>query len=318
MLISTKIHPPQLKSNLLNRQHLIDRLSDGKKHRLMLITAPAGYGKTSLVGQWINRDNPRVAWYSIDDTDNDFDIFFRYLMAALIKVDKGFQKILGPYLKGRVRLDEDDVVPVIIQALNTLSNDLYVIMDDYHEIRVDRVHRALARILKYLPPKGHIVIISRHKLPPSLVRVKCQYDMVEITPDDLKFSEDETRYFFKQVIPLDLTTDQIHELVRLVDGWVAGFQMFGLSQTGREIAQEPERIIKAAGREVVDYLIQEVVMAQPEKVRQFLYKTCALSRLNAEICQHVAGYFDAGKILDDLHRQNLFLIPLNADHTWFR
>ena len=292
MLISTKIHPPQLKSNLLNRHHLIDRLSDGKNCRLFLVTAPAGYGKTSIVGQWLQRDTPFFSWYSIDDTDNDFDIFFRYFLAALVEAEGGLERFLGPLLQGQARLTEDDVIPTIIHALNTLEYDLYVILDDYHLISTDTVHQALARMMRYFPPKIHVVIISRHKLPRFLTRFKCQYDIVEITPDDLKFSAEETRDFFKSVIPLDLTKDQIQALTCISNGWVAGFQIFGLSQMTRKLPIDPESITKAAGREVMDYLITEVVMVQPERIKQFLYQTSALARLNADICRYITGFSD--------------------------
>ena len=318
MLIATKIHPPLVKSNLLNRKHLIDRLSKAKGCNLILITGPAGYGKTSLAAQWIKREKLSAAWYSLDDTDNDFDMFFRYILTSLIEADVELEKILGPLLQDQTLLTEKDMVPRVIHALNTLGNDVYLVLDDYHLIHLDGIHHALARIIRYLPAQVHFVIISRHKLPPSLFRFKFQYDMMEITPDDLRFTEDEAAEFFKQVFPLDLSRNQIHDLSQFAGGWVAGFQIFGLTLKEKSNLENLDETLKTASREVIDYLMNEVVNVQPEKVKQFLYHTAVLYRFNAEVCRHVTGLADAGKILNDLHSMNLFLVPLDAEKTWYR
>ena len=318
MLISTKIHPPQLKSNIMYRKGLVDHLKNADKCRLILITGPAGYGKTSLTGQWIERENPAVAWYSIDETDNDFDIFFRYFLSALVEAENGIEPILGPLLQDQSRLSAEDVIPTLIHALNAISYDIYVVLDDYHVIDVDDIHKALARVMKYLPAKVHVVIISRHRLPQSLCRFRYQYDMVEIGPEDLKFSEREAEHFFKKVIPLDLTRKQIRELNRYAGGWVAGFQIFGLSLKGKKTVTKPEKMLKAASKEAIDYLINEVISVQSEKVKTFLYQTAVLNRFNEKVCRFITGLPDAGKIISDLHRRNLFLIPLDPEQQWFR
>ena len=318
MLISTKIHPPPLKSNILFRKSLLDNLKDAVDYRLILITGPAGYGKTSLAGQWIESEKPHVAWYSIDDSDNDFDIFFRYFLSSLVEAENSLEPILDPLLQDQTRLSAEDVIPTVIHALNAVSYDFFVILDDYHMIEIDDIHKTLARVMKYLPPKIHLVIISRHRLPRSLCRFRYQYDMKEIGPEDLKFSEREAEYFFKNVIPLKLGRKQIRELYRYAGGWVAGFQIFGLSMKDKEDVTKPEKILKAAGKEAVDYLINEVISIQSEKIKSFLYRTAALYRMNVEVCKFVTGLSDAGKILNDVHRRNLFLIPLDPAQQWFR
>jgi LuxR family transcriptional regulator, maltose regulon positive regulatory protein len=318
MIITTKIYLPLLKSNLLNRKHLIDRLSDAGGSQLILITGPAGYGKTSLAGQWVKRDNLTAAWYSIDDEDNDFDIFFRYFLTTLIKADNRLEETMGPLLHVQTRFSQKEIIPPIIHALNTLAGDVYLILDDYHMIKVDEIHHALGRIIKYLPRNVHVVIISRYRLPQSLYRLRLQYDVVEITQDDMKFSEHEAEFFFKQVIPLDLSKNQIRDLTRFAGGWVAGFQIFGLSLKGKKNLEGIDEILRTASREVIDYLMNEVVGVQPEKVKLFLYQTAVLDRFNADVCRFVTGLSDAGKILNDLHRMNMFLVPLDQKHMWFR
>ena len=229
MLISTKINVPQLKPSLLYRNHLIGRLAAISRGRFVLITGPAGYGKTSLAGQWINRDNLHVAWYSIDEAENDLDLFFRYFMAALINKNNALETKLGPLLHDRHSLRADDVIPAIIQSLSDLAEDMVVVLDDYHLITNDVVHHAIGRLLEYFPAGIHLVIISRHRLPKPLQRAKYHCDMVEITPEDLKFSENEAQYFFKHVIPLELTHQEIRELTQFTGGWVTGLQIYGLS-----------------------------------------------------------------------------------------
>ena len=318
MLISTKMHPPQLKANLLERQHLIDHLAAGSQSQLMMITGPAGYGKTSLALQWINQHNPQIAWYSVDESDNDPDLFFRYLMTALVNGGSRLKKALSHLLHDGNPITPDDAIPAIIHALSTLPEDFYVVLDDYHLVTEDGIHLALARLLKYLPPKIHVFIISRHMLPRTLHHFKYECDFAEITVQDLKFSEKETEHFFKQVIPLELAHQQIRVLNRITRGWVTGCQIFGLWQRNRKIMEQPRGLFKITSSESVDYLINDVVKSQPEKIKTFLYQTAGLNRFDADMCRHVTGSEDAGKILVDLHRHHLFIIPLDPEHTWYR
>jgi LuxR family transcriptional regulator, maltose regulon positive regulatory protein len=318
MLITTKIQLPLQKSNLLSRKHLLDRLTPGKNAQLILITGPAGCGKTSLALQWVNRNHFRTAWYSMDETDNDFDIFFRYLLTALIQIDDLLEEAIGPLLQDQMRLTEKRVIAPLLGAVSGLGEDIYLILDDYHVIDMDEIHHALARILKYLPPKLHVVLISRYRIPKALCRFRFQYDVVEISSEDLKFSDQEAERFFHSVIPLELSRNQIHEVRKFADGWVAGFQIFGFSYQRTMSSQGIEESLKAAGRAAVDYLMNEVVNVQSENVKLFLYQTAALNRFNGEACAFVTGLPDAGKILSDLHRMNLFITPLDPEEKWFR
>jgi len=318
MLITTKIQLPLQKSNLLSRNHLLDRLTQGKNAQLILIIGPAGCGKTSLAVQWVKRNQFPAAWYTVDETDNDFDIFFRYLLTALIQTDDLLEEAIGPLLQDQLRLTEKRVIAPLMGALSGLGKDIYLILDDYHMIGVDEIHHAMARILKYLPPKCHLVLISRYRIPKALCRFRFQYDVVEISPEDLKFSDQEAERFFHSVIPLELSRNQIREVRKFADGWVAGFQIFGFSYQRTMKDQGLEESLEAAGRAAMDYLMNEVVHGQSENVKLFLYHTAALNRFNADACAFVTGLSDAGKILADLHRMNLFIIPLDSEEKWFR
>ena len=318
MLISTKTHPPPLKPRLLDRRHLIQHLDTASQRQLIMITGPAGYGKTSLAIQWINHHKPQVAWYSLDETDNDPDLFLRYFMTALITAEKGFEEAFNPLILDNHPLKPDDVIPLIIHTLNTFQADIYLVMDDFHLILNDVVHSAIIRFLNYLPTKVHIIILSRHKLPQAYSRAKYHYDTEEITPDDLKLTDKEANDFFRVTIPLELTQKQIRELLKITGGWVTGFQIFGLSQKNKRAVNQPHKLLKITGRESIDYLINEVVGMQSDQVKTFLSRTAVLYRFNTALCQYVTGDSDSQKILTDLYRQNLFLIPLGSDHAWYR
>ena len=318
MLVSTKTHPPRLKPNLLFRENLTEHLESAAQKPLALIAGPAGYGKTSLALQWIDRYDPHVAWYAMDETDNDPDLFLRYLMVSLIHAEKRLAEMLNPLVQDRHPQTPDDAIPMILHSLNTLDRKLYIVLDDYHVISNDVVHRSVVRLLTYLPENAHVIIISRHPLPQKFSRAKYNCETEAITADDLKLSEKEARGFFDVTIPLEIAEHQIQKLLGITGGWVTGFQIFGLSRKQNKTDMPAQHMLKITGREAIDYLMSEVVESQPDPVKAFLYRTAGLDRLNPALCQYVTGYPDAEKTLHHLYHQNLFISPLDDAFSWFR
>jgi LuxR family maltose regulon positive regulatory protein len=318
MLIKTKLGMPPLRHTMLRRTSLLQKLSTAKERRLILIVGQPGSGKTSLASQWIGQEGLRSVWYSLDENDNESDLFLRYLLTALSKTDDGFARASKPLLKGRKRLSPQEVIPVIVQYAVDLSADLYLVLDDYHAITAREIHDTLSHLLNYLPPKMHLILICRHECPFSLSKLKVRNQMVEISDADLRFTEKEGEQFFAEIIPVEIPIDQIRELTRHTEGWVGGLQLIGLTLQGRKDPTDLSDVLNSARRAAAEYLIDEVVNVQPEKVRTFLYETVFLNRFNAELCNEITGMEEAREILDYLHRINLFVVPLDNEDTWYR
>ena len=207
--------------------------------------------------------------------------------------------------------------PKLFEKLQ-ISKKTHIVFDDYHLVTNNTIHQAVAHLLKYLPENIYVFIISRHILPPPLHRFKVQFETLEVTAEELKFSNEEAQQFFKEVVPMEITREQVHELTHITGGWVAGFQIFGLFQKSARNSGQPIEMINFSGKQAMDYLINEVVNEQPERIKKFLYQTTVLNRLNADLCMHVTGFSDTQKILDDLNRHHLFLTPLDSKHRWHR
>jgi LuxR family maltose regulon positive regulatory protein len=317
-LVSTKLNIPPVNARMLQRTHLVERLSAGKGCRLMVIHGVAGSGKTSLACQWINGDGIRAAWYSLDKSDNDSDTFFRYLLTALSQADTVFKSAMSRWLQSQKKLSAKEVTPFIVNCLNYLPGDLYLVLDDYQQITSKRIHHALSFLLDYLPHNLHLVIISRCSPPFSLVQFKVRNQTVEISAEDLRFTEEETERYFTDIVPLKLSPKEAHELARYTEGWVAALQLLGLSLRGKETLDGLNNIFNRTFHETADYLIDQVIDVQPKKVKDFIYVTALLERFNVSLCRELTDCPDVPPILDHVYRNNLFLVPLDSERTWFR
>ena len=318
MLITTKIRAPLLRSKIVHRTQLVDRISVNQSCRLVLISGMAGSGKTSLVCQWIAQVKPLVAWYSLDSMDDDTDLFFRYLLFALSDLHKGLSSALAPLLQDKRGLLGKEVVASVIEALVDVTEDVYLVIDDYHLITSREIHDALSYFLSHMPPQMHVIFISRKELPFPISHFKVRNQMIEISALDLKFTEKETTAFFTEVMPINLSEDQIHQMGKQTDGWVGGLQLLGLSLQGEEDIHNLKDIMGKTRDEAADYLMNEVIDTQHEDVKTFLYATSLLDRFNIQVCQAVTGLENVSEILDHLYRNNLFLIALDNERIWYR
>ena len=318
MLISTKLDIPPLNERMISREHLIDQLSAGKDRRLILITGMAGSGKTCLVCQWIKHDKISAAWYSLDPTDNEEDLFFRYVLASFAKKDDRLAETFNLFLQGRKKLSHEETCHFLVESMATLVGHTYLVLDDYHHITLKEIHDALSYLLRYMPPNLHIILINRHQPPLSLGRLRVRDQVVEISAEKLGFTQKETEQYFAEVIPVKLSVDEVRELARYMEGWVSGLRLLALVlTTEEENGNLTEALIKVS-REVTEYLAREVIDVQPPRVKAFLEATALLERFNVEVCAEIAGVQDAGDLLDFIYRNNLFLVPINAEGTWYR
>ena len=318
MLIGTKLCVPPLKAGMLDRKHLTDRLSLGRDCRLISVSGPAACGKTSLICQWIRREELPVAWYSLDEADNDPETFFQYLLTAINGARSFSASGIRHAAQGQQKLSSRDTVSHLIEELNELIHDLYLVLDDYHLITCQEIHDALSLLVAHMPPTMHLVVLSRYEVPFSLARLKVRNEILEISSQDMKWSHKETERFFREVLGIHLSPGQSEELTRRMEGWVGGLQLFALSLKGKRTMPSLAAVLGKASQEAADYLINEVINTQAEKVRLFLLKTALLDRFNAEVCRVVTGMEDAPVVLDYVFQNNLFLNSLNDEETWFR
>ncbi|MGA2107716.1 MAG: LuxR C-terminal-related transcriptional regulator, partial [Syntrophorhabdales bacterium] len=317
-LITTKLNAPSLKSKMVERTHLLDRLSEAREFPLIVISGVAGSGKTSLACQWASRDELSLAWYSVDKSDNDFNLFSQYLLASLSLADDDLSTLLEADLRAAGSFTKKQLVARLIQNVSCLANDLYLVLDDYHCITSRVVHDIVAGLLNHTPPNLHLVILTRHDIPFSLSPFRVRNQIMEISALDMRFTEAEAERFFADVIPVRLTTQKAHEIARHMDGWIGGLQLLGLSLKGRNAQEDLGELLSKGNRKIWDYLMEEVITVQPHKVRSFLEATAPLDRFSADLVREVTGIRDAGEVLDAIYRNNLFLVPLDAGSQWYR
>ncbi len=317
-LIWTKLQIPPLRSRTVYRKHLVDLLNGGKDRSLIVVSGPPGSGKTSLVCQWIKETGLRAIWYSLDESDNDGDLFFRYLITALGRADSRFASALGPLLSLNAKLAGQAVFSAVIAQCFDLPDHAYLVLDDYHLIASGAIHEDLIWFLKRIPPKLHLVIISRRTLPFSVSHFGLRNQITEISAEALKFSREETARFFTEIFPIELSSDQVDAVAERMEGWVGGLQLFGLSLEGREVPDTLSNLMARAYHEAAGCLIEQIISRQPRKMRRFLLATALLDRFSVELCREITDMNDAGAMLEKAYRDNLFLAPLDQRRKWYR
>ncbi|HTF07035.1 MAG TPA: LuxR C-terminal-related transcriptional regulator [Asanoa sp.] len=321
-VLATKLFAPARRAQLVARPRVTERLGStlDAGHRLTLVSAPAGFGKTTVLSDWLadlaqGHSHMRVGWLSVDDGDNDLARFLAHLVAAL----------------QRAGLDVD--APTQTAGLSPLVNDIVhagerepqahwvVVLDDYHAIGASEVHEAVTFLLDHLPDQLHLVMATRSDPPLPLARLRTRGQLTELRAADLRFTATEAREFLNQVMGLELTAADVAALEDRTEGWIAGLQLAALSLRGIADRAEVAGFIEAftgSNRFVIDYLADEVLARQPPQVRDFLLRTAVLDRLNGPLCDAVTGGTGGARTLADLERGNLFVVPLDADRSWYR
>lgn len=318
-LLQTKLRPPLATEGFVSRQRLIERIQHGLNGRATIISAPPGFGKTTLLSVWLaihNRTN--VAWYSLDEDDNDPIRFFAYLAASLRTVEPDSVSTLGSLLEAGSANPRELVAALLNDLAEFSSKRVVLALDDYHHITQQPIHDALAYLIDHLPNNLHLVFISRADPPLPLGRWRVRGQLTEIRADDLRFTEEEAAQFLNRTMGLSLSAEDVRMLEARTEGWVAGLQLAALSL--QKSANPSESIAAFAGsnRFVADYLTDEALARQPESLREFLLKTSILERFNASLCNAVLNMNNAEATLLELERANLFIIPLDSESNWYR
>ncbi|MBN1937236.1 MAG: hypothetical protein JW934_21430 [Anaerolineae bacterium] len=324
-LLKTKLYIPPLRPGWVFRPHLVERLDAGLRLgcKLTLLSAPAGFGKTTLLSEWIAgcAQDTRVAWISLDQEDNDLARLLAYLAAAIQTVEPG----LGQNALARVQPSQPpDTEAMLIDLINVLADcrgAIVLVLDDGHEIAADVVHNALTFLLDHLPPHAHMVIATRVDPPWPLALLRSRQEMIELRAQDLRFTLEEAAAFLNNTLGFALSAKDIAALDARTEGWIAGLQMAALSMRGQEDAAAFIQAFSGSHRFVLDYLVEQVLDQQDDALQTFLLQTSILERLTAPLCDAVVqegGLANSQTTLDYLDRANLFVVPLDDERRWYR
>jgi LuxR family maltose regulon positive regulatory protein len=319
-LLATKLYVPRSRSDLVVRPRLSALLRDGDTRKLTLITAPAGFGKTTLVAAWLAELGlaENAAWVSLDASENEPRLFWAYVITALQTSDPSVGR-------QALALLQSVQPPAIERVLTTLINDIAVAdadfmlaLDDYHVIGDERIHAALTFLLDRLPPRMSVVIASRSEPPLALPRLRARGELSEVRAADLRFTREETATFLNQVMALDLSPNDLGTLEQRTEGWIAGLKLAAISMKGRGDKRRFVEESSGENRYVADYLVEEVLQSEPEHMRQLLLATAILDRLSGPLCDAITGQTGSQGLLEELERRNLFVVALDDRREWYR
>jgi LuxR family maltose regulon positive regulatory protein len=317
-LLATKLFIPCARPNRVPRPRLIERLNASLAHALTLISAPAGYGKSTLVSTWAQGLKQPIAWLSLDEADNDPARFMRYLVAALQQIDPAIGRDVQGALDASPAPQTEAVIDALVNDLNALPADFVLVLDDFHTLDNADVHEAVRSLVAHQPPQMHLLIATREDPPLPLARLRAREQLVELRAHDLRFTPDEASAFLKDVMGLALDDHHVRELDARIEGWVAGLQLAALSMQKRENPAELIAGLSGSHHFILSYLMEEVLGRLPADTRTFLLETSVLDRMTGTLCDAVTGRTGSDVTLEELYASNVFVNALDDDHHWYR
>jgi LuxR family maltose regulon positive regulatory protein len=328
-LLTTKLYIPPPRPHAVPRPRLIQRLEDGLRlgHRLILISAPAGFGKSTLLSEWVAGCDRPVAWVSLDEGDNDPVRFLSYFVAALqtlatMSQVEGVEPKVGQGVLSALQSPQpppiESVLATLINEIAEIPDRFMLVLDDYHVIESQPIDNALTFLLEHQPQQMHLVIVAREDPQLPLSRFRGRGLMTEVRERDLRFTEAEAAAFLNQTMGLNLTLDEVNALAARTEGWITGLQLAAISIQGRQDTGRFIQSLAGSYRLILDYLTDEVLRQQPEEVRSFLLQTSILNRLSGPLCDAVTGQENGQDILEHLESANLFLVSLDDERRWYR
>jgi LuxR family maltose regulon positive regulatory protein len=319
LLLRAKLYVPRSRPGVVPRQRLYERLDEGVRRELTVVSAPAGFGKTTLLANWSRQSELPVAWVSLDERDNDPVRFFSYVVAALGTVQSGFGEVTRAFL-GSMQSPEnlEPVLTALSNEILELPGDFVLVLDDYHSISSEAVHDALAFLLDHSPPPMRLIVAGRESPPLPLPKLRARGQLDELRAPDLRFTLAEAADFLGSTMGLELGEERVAALERGTEGWIAGLQLAAHALRAGEDGADPVEGFAGSTRHVFDYLADEVLSRQPEDVREFLLKTSIVETLSRPLCEALTDETNGQGMLERLERANLFLVPLDEGGRYYR
>lgn len=319
-LLATKFYVPPTRSLLVKREHLIEQLNQNIDRQLILISAPAGFGKTTLLSEWQQQTNLQTSWLSLDQNDNDSIRFWTYIIAALQRTHPNLGASTLAMLHSIDPISFEAFLIPLINEITDLADEVVLILDDYHVIADRLIQDGLTFLIDHLPPQLHLAIASRVDPPLPLARLRVRNQLFELRSTDLSFTQTEAVSLLTNITKLPLSETQATTIQAQTEGWAAGLQLAALSL---RYTNNPETFVaslKGTQRHILDYLAEEVLEQQPSHLQTFLLRTSVLDQICDSLAEAVVDetIIHGAETLEQLERRNLFIVPLDPERTWYR
>ncbi len=322
--LATKFFVPVAPHTLIARPRLFSLLEEGRRRPLTLVSAPAGFGKTTLLSAWVQAQppgNPLVAWVSLEEADNDPVRFWSYVLTALDRVQPGNYRELAAYLQAEAQLPLHSVITACLNRLSEQAEPLILVLDDYHLLTDEALHSSLAAFIEHLPPQVRVILATRADPPLPITRLRGRGQLLEVRADQLRATPEEARAFLGEVMHIELPEQELVAVEERTEGWLVGLQLMGLSLQGRRSSTSSHDLLEeVSGQQgyILDYLTEEVLSRLEPSVQRFLLHTSILERLSAPLCDALLERSDSQQVLEALQRANLFVVPLDGQRRWYR
>jgi len=316
-VLKTKLHKPQLPGNVIAREVLH---RDSRWASMILVSAQAGSGKSTVISAWLSEQDRAYFWYSLDDWDNDLMQFFAYLAAGMKPIDKRVSEALEQLLDAFQSIGFDAFLRVLINQLHTVTVPFILVLDDYHVIRNEQIHQILRTVLEHFPPSMQLVLITREDPPFPLAKMRASNRLLEIRISDLRFTEEEGKAYFSKQLPFALEEDHLQLLIKRTEGWIAGLQMTALSMQGLDDVNAFIEAFTASHYYIMDYLMEEVLERHSPEIKTFLLSTSILEFFSGDLCDDLLQ-LEAGTgsaVIASLVKTNSFIISTDSSHKWYR
>jgi LuxR family maltose regulon positive regulatory protein len=317
-MLLTKLHIPSAGNNIVHRSELFENLNTGLNRKLILVSAPAGFGKTTVVSDWIDQNKLPAAWFSLDNGDNDPVVFLNYIISGIKSIHSVFGQSALKLLNSPNKPSVESIASLLINEILDINQHFLLVLDDFHLIKSEEVLKLVTYLLEHIPGNIHIVILTRSDPALSVSRLRSQDQLVELRSSDLSFSANDISILFNKKLKLGLSIDDIYSLETKTEGWIAGLQLTALSMQGREDISKCIQDLKGDNRYIMDYLMEEVLKIQTDDIKEFLLETSILEQMSAPLCNAVLNRNDSQLILEILEKSNMFVIPLDNERTWYR